>query len=102
VYTNQYGWLFMPYAQSYTYVPVDTEVAYMYVYDPSLGWTWLYAPWIFGFGPTPYWGSYGRVHFSWYAHPWFSVGAAHRVGSVRGPAARSAAFGHMRAGRGRR
>jgi hypothetical protein len=62
VYTSQYGWLWMPYAQSYTYVPAE-GMPQMYVYYPALGWRWVVAPWVFRWGPRPY----------WHAHPWFRV-----------------------------
>jgi hypothetical protein len=71
VFTNQYGWVWMPYAQTYTFVPNDGYPA-MYLYGPRLGWRWVVAPWVFGWGPQPYWGLRGRGHFGWYAHPWFA------------------------------
>ena len=36
VYTRQYGWLWMPYEQAYTYVVPDAALAYMFVYYPNL------------------------------------------------------------------
>ncbi len=60
--TQQYGWIWIPYAQVDTYIsPAGSP--YEYVYYPSVGWNWVYAPWVFAWGPTPYWGAYGRVHF---------------------------------------
>jgi hypothetical protein len=85
VYTNQYGWVWMPYSQAYTYVPNEGYPA-MYLYGPTLGWRWVAAPWVLGWGPAPYWGASGRAHFGWYAHPWF----AHRVYRAA-PAARGRA-----------
>ncbi len=76
-YTGQYGWVWMPYAQNYTYVP-DSGDPYMYVYYPSYGWTWVTAPWIFGWGPSPYWGAWGVHHFAWYSRPWFRGGRIDR------------------------
>src|SRR5262245_9047257 len=35
VYTEQYGWVWMPYAQAYTYVPADGDPM-MYVYGSTL------------------------------------------------------------------
>ena len=70
VYTQQYGWVWAPYARDYTYVGPE-GYPYSYIYYPTYGWCWLYSPWIFGWGPTPYWGVYGRVHFGWYTHPWY-------------------------------
>ena len=77
VYTQQYGWLFLPYDQGYTHVVDDAALAYEYAYYPAYGWRWVVAPWVLGFGVTPYWGAYGPARFTWYAHPWFRVGTAH-------------------------
>jgi hypothetical protein len=72
VYTEQYGWVWMPYGDAYSYVPPDGEgEPYEYVYYPSYGWTWVVAPWIWGFGPWPYFGVYGPAYFGWYAHGWW-------------------------------
>jgi hypothetical protein len=79
VYTGQYGWVWMPYEQAYTQVYPDESVAYMYVYYPAVGWNWMVAPWVLGFGPLPYWGPFGAARFAWYAHPWFRGGVAHPV-----------------------
>lgn len=76
-YTQQYGWLWMPYDQAYTYVVDDAALAYQYAYYPSYGWTWILAPWILGFGSVPYWGVLGPGHFAWYARPWFRLGTGH-------------------------
>ncbi|HME92105.1 MAG TPA: hypothetical protein VKE49_11825, partial [Myxococcaceae bacterium] len=72
VYTDQYGWVWMPYGQQYTYSP-PPEVAYpySYVYYPVYGWVWLYSPWVWGWGPRPYFGFYGPSHFVWYHGPGF-------------------------------
>ena len=86
-YTSQYGWLWMPYDQAYTYVYADSDVSYEYVYYPAFGWRWVASPWVLGFGPSPFWGVRGRVGFAWYAHPWFHSDAAHHGGAAR--AARS-------------
>lgn len=74
VYTSQYGWVYMPYARNYTYVDAAGELAFAYAYYPAYGWRWLAAPWVLGWGPTPYWGTWGCGYFSWYARPWFHVG----------------------------
>ena len=71
VYTQQYGWVWLPHAREYTYVGPE-GYPYSYVYYPSYGWSWLYSPWVFGWGPSPYWGVSGRAHFGWYTHPWHS------------------------------
>lgn len=82
VYTTQYGWVWMPYGQSYTYVPDDGD-PYMYVYYPSYGWNWVVAPWVLGWGPTPYWGTWGVRHFAWHSHPWFHGRVDHGFHSGR-------------------
>lgn len=68
VYTNQYGWIWVPYADSYTYV-AGPNVAYTYAYYPRFGWRWVISPWVLGFGPTPHWGRLGPSRFAWYGHP---------------------------------
>jgi hypothetical protein len=68
VYTNQYGWIWMPYSASYTYV-AGADVAYTYAYYPRFGWRWVSSPWVVGMGPTPRWGRLGATHYAWYGHP---------------------------------
>ena len=68
VYTNQYGWVWMPYGDAYTYVPPSGAEPNMYVYYPTVGWSWVVAPWLWGFGPIPFFGMYGPWHFGWYGH----------------------------------
>jgi len=68
VYTDQYGWIWMPYSDSYTYVPA-ANVAYTYAYYPRFGWRWISSPWVLNIGPTPRWGRPGPVHFAWYGRP---------------------------------
>ncbi|MCA9556401.1 MAG: hypothetical protein KC933_40630 [Myxococcales bacterium] len=54
-YTQQYGWIWMPYGSVYTYTPdYRYGYPYMYVYYPAHGWLWLEAPWLWGWGPRPY------------------------------------------------
>jgi hypothetical protein len=77
VFTQQYGWLWMPYDQAYTNVDDNAALAYEYVYYPRFGWRWVVAPWVLGFGIAPHWGVLGPVRFAWYAHPWFRIGTAH-------------------------
>ena len=85
VYTNQYGWLWMPYGQQYTYIAADPQVfPDQYVYYPVYGWRWVVAPWVYGYGPQPYWGARGLRFFVWYAHPWFRVGGHWGWGGYRG------------------
>jgi len=84
VYTNQYGWLWMPYGQQYTFVPGDAQVfPDQYVYYPVYGWRWVAAPWVYGYGPAPYWGAPGPRYFVWYSHPWFRVGGYWGWGGYR-------------------
>jgi hypothetical protein len=58
----------MPYADAYTYVPPGAGDPYMYVYYPAVGWTWLVAPWVWGWGPRPYFGIYAPWRFTWFGH----------------------------------
>ncbi len=72
VYTQQYGWVWMPYGAGYTYAPPDGYgQPYMYVYYPAYGWTWLVAPWVWGWGPWPYFGFHGPWRFAWYGYGWW-------------------------------
>jgi hypothetical protein len=79
VYTQEYGWLWMPYHQKYAHVAESASrlghstVAYEYAYYPASGWRWVVAPWVLRFGAVPYWGALGPEHFAWYAHPWFRI-----------------------------
>ncbi len=68
VYTDQYGWVWMPYGDAYTYVPPSGAVPDMYVYYPTVGWCWVVAPWLWGLGPMPFFGIYGPRYFGWYGH----------------------------------
>jgi hypothetical protein len=72
VYTQQYGWIWMPYGDDYTSVPPDGYGApYAYVFYPSYGWAWLAAPWVWGIGPWPFFGVVGPARFAWYSHGWW-------------------------------
>ena len=84
VYTEQYGWVWIPYGDVYTDVPAAGYGApYEYVYYPAYGWTWVVAPWVWGIGPWPSFGVYGPSVFGWYGHGWWrSPGRWH----YRGPA----------------
>src|SRR5262249_48027621 len=64
-YTDQYGWIWTPYSDSYVYVPKSGAVPQMYVYSPSVGWTWVVAPWVWGLGPQPYL-AFGPSRFAWW------------------------------------
>ncbi len=71
VYTDQYGWIYMPYGSGYTYAPADGGgEPSMYVYGTTGGWRWVVAPWLWGWGPVPYFGVHGGSHFAWYGHGW--------------------------------
>jgi hypothetical protein len=37
-----------------------------YVYRPSYGWVWLSAPWVYGYGPSLYFGIGGPRYYGWY------------------------------------
>lgn len=66
VFTQQYGWVWMPYAGDYVSVPqVAGALPQAYVYAPAYGWSWVAAPWVFHWGVRPYWGARGPVRFVW-------------------------------------
>ena len=68
VYTSEYGWIWMPYGNQYTYEgSANDAYPYSYVYYPSYGWMWLAAPWVWGWGAYPYFGLRGPMGFGWYA-----------------------------------
>jgi hypothetical protein len=76
VYTQQYGWLWMPYGAGYTSV-TSPSVAYEYVYYPAHGWRWIYAPWVVGLGRAPHWGRLGPRHYAWYDRAWSRPAVVH-------------------------
>jgi hypothetical protein len=79
VYTQQYGWIWMPYSDTYTSVPASgSGEPCAYVYYPAFGWTWLAAPWVWGYGPWPFFGVYGPARFGWYGHGWWRYPARWR------------------------
>jgi hypothetical protein len=87
VYTSEYGWIWMPYGNQYTYEGTTSDpYPYSYVYYPSYGWTWLAAPWVWGWGAYPYFGLRGPMGFGWYVglyrsgHGW----GGYRGGGPRG------------------
>ena len=42
VYTSEYGWVWMPYGNQYTYEGSPNDAyPYSYVYYPNYGWMWL-------------------------------------------------------------
>jgi len=66
VYTSQYGWVWMPYGDAYTHAPTNGADPSMFVYYPAVGWRWVVAPWVLGWGPMPYFGVSGPSRFGWY------------------------------------
>jgi hypothetical protein len=92
VYTDQYGWIWMPYGDKYTHVVPGNEPPDMYVYEPSYGWCWVAAPWIWGWGPLPFFGVIGPVHFGWwgngYGH-WYGFSGRYRTWGRTGWGGRS-------------
>lgn len=68
VYTDQYGWVWMPYGDEFTNVPPGGSTPNMYVYYPEGGWCWVIAPWLWGWGSMPYFGLLGPRYFGWYGH----------------------------------
>ncbi|HET7826010.1 MAG TPA: hypothetical protein VFK90_11785, partial [Anaeromyxobacter sp.] len=73
IYTQQYGWIWMPYGDAYTYSPSNgygEPVAYVY-YPAHSCWAWVAAPWVWGIGPWPFFGVFGPAHFGWYGHGWW-------------------------------
>lgn len=69
VYTQQYGWIWMPYDDQYSYVPPGgTGEPLEFVFLGSYGWNWIAAPWVWGYGPSPYYGRPGPHRFAWYQH----------------------------------
>lgn len=81
VYTDQYGWIWMPYGDRYTHLAPGDEPPDMYVYQPSYGWCWVSAPWIWGWGPLPFFGVPGTVRFGWWGNGfghWYGFSGRHR------------------------
>lgn len=88
VYTEQYGWVWMPYGDRYTHVPPDGAPPSMYVYEPEVGWCWVVAPWLWGWGPMPYFGVMGYRHYAWFGiglGRWHGFGGHYGYRSWVGP-----------------
>jgi len=68
VYTQQRGWLWMPYGEQYVYAPEGVAQPSAYVYAPAYGWTWIDAPWVWGWGPQIRFSLGGPIRFGWYHH----------------------------------
>ncbi|HJV48738.1 MAG TPA: hypothetical protein VJ549_05645, partial [Geothrix sp.] len=79
VHTEQYGWVWMPYGEAYTYRPDDDSTPSMYVYYPDNGWCWVLAPWLWGLGPMPYFGVLGPAYYGWYGYGWGRWYGFHRA-----------------------
>jgi len=104
VFSTDYGWIWAPQDESYTYYPAS-GYPYVYAYEPSGGWGWIAAPWVFGgYWPWhhrlyggPFLGRYGWYHGSWgYFHPW---GYSHGYRAFYGPHYRTQVVGfHNRYG----
>jgi outer membrane lipoprotein SlyB len=91
-FTQQYGWLWMPFGPEYAFTPdYDSGDPYMYVYHPGAGWLWLEAPWLWGWGPRPYFRDAGvAVSFTWYGQGWGERWAGRRPVGYRGDRAHPA------------
>ena len=91
--TSQYGWLWRPYGTQYTYEGSGDNEAqpYSYAYYPNYGWTWLVAPWVWGWGGYPYFGVGGPLQFAWYRGLYQ---AGYGWGGYRGGYARAYASGY--------
>jgi hypothetical protein len=88
----------MPYGNQYVSEgSTDDEDPYAYCYEPDDGWTWLAAPWIWGWGSYPYFGALGPGRFGWYrglmhsGYGWgrYRGGGPGHAGYARGGFARS-------------
>ncbi|MBL8910586.1 MAG: hypothetical protein JNM17_07760 [Archangium sp.] len=92
VYTQQYGWLWLPYDASYAQTTATTSLAY--AYGPALGWSWINAPWVIGLGPRPWFGTrIARAHYAW----WRPV--IHPARVMTGPRHLGPGFAHHARGR---
>ncbi len=105
VFTQQYGWVWMPYGAKYVSEgSTGDETPYAYVYEPGDGWAWLSAPWVWGWGPYPYFGARGPSRFGWYTglmHAGYGWGGYRGGGPGGVGVARSFAGGHLAGYRGR-
>ncbi len=106
--TGEYGWIWMPYGEQYTYEGTAGDASpYSYAYYPAYGWMWLAAPWVWGWGAYPYFGPLGAGGFGWYrglykaGYGWggyrggsrgnYGLGGGNRGASVYGGGPRGAA-----------
>lgn len=87
VYTDQYGWVWMPYGEGFTHLPASGGTPHMYLYYPEVGWTWVLAPWLWGWGPRPYFGVLGPRYFGWWGvglGRWYGFGPRYRTFGIGG------------------
>ena len=80
VHTDQYGWVWMPYGENDVYTP-PTGHPYMFVYYPAYGWRWVVAPWVWGSGPSVYFGPIGPRRYVWFGarHRYYRPWHYHRI-----------------------
>jgi hypothetical protein len=97
VYTQQYGWLWMPYGDQYV-SSAEGAYPYEYVYRPTYGWTWLTAPWVWGWGPRIYFSIGGPRHYAWFHNHWYPHRGFAGHGVIRGPAFHGGFRGHGSSG----
>jgi hypothetical protein len=91
VYTQQYGWVWMPFEDQFTFVPPGgAGEPLQYVFYGGYGWTWVAAPWVWGYGPGPRWGRPGPNRYAWYRNGWWRTPQRWRYTAppARGPIAR--------------
>ncbi len=87
VHTEQYGWVWMPYGDGFTHTPPSGGTPHMYLYYPEVGWTWVLAPWLWGWGPRPYFGVVGPRFYGWWGvglGHWYGFSGRGHVGFVGG------------------
>ena len=70
VFTSQYGWIWMPHGNAFTFLPSNGGTPNMFVYYPAVGWSWVIAPWVWGWGAMPWVGFAGWGGYPWFGHGW--------------------------------
>jgi hypothetical protein len=78
VFTSQYGWVWMPHGNSFTFLPANGAAPNMFVFYPAVGWSWVVAPWVWGWGAMPWFGFAG-----WGGYPWWGSGFGRWYGFAR-------------------
>jgi hypothetical protein len=78
VFTSQYGWVWMPHGNSFTFLPANGATPNMFVFYPAVGWSWVVAPWVWGWGAMPWFGFAG-----WGGYPWWGSGFGRWYGFAR-------------------